>query len=174
MVAHSMGNHFVMRTLDTNPDALKWIKNIIFAAPDVPVDELCTKLKENSSNQTGPQYTLYYSSNDNALKLSSMCNEKPRAGREGIMTNTKNLRLETLDASITRAWWSLSMGHGYFLKKTSLIKDMMKIVNHTPEELKSDRLARNGDFELNKWDATDGEDKEWHEVGAEYWKLLKA
>ena len=117
MVTHSMGNHFSMRTLTNDKsDALKWIENIIFAAPDVPVAELRDALSAADSEGKCPNYTLYYSINDYALVGSFLSrifspDLRKRAGRDGIMLKMEDqLRLQTLDAADARQHLPLDLG----------------------------------------------------------------
>ena len=155
MVTHSMGNHFSMRTLtltNDKSDALKWIENIIFAAPDVPVAQLRDALSAADLEGTCPNYTLYYSTNDYALVASFLGrifspDLRKRAGRDGIMLKMEDqLRLQTLDASDTNSISHLTLsseGHSYYLDETPVIKDMVDVVNSTPKDLLAVRKKRN-------------------------------
>ncbi|MFC4441627.1 alpha/beta hydrolase [Caulobacter henricii] len=80
VVAHSMGNRYLIRALNTLAagGAKQVFGEVVFAAPDVGVDEF--KAVWPTIRQVARRTTVYASGRDKALALSSRINNMPRAG----------------------------------------------------------------------------------------------
>ena len=95
LVAHSMGNRVLERSLDIiagrTPGQPPMFDEVVFAAPDVGVDEF--EATWPRIVPTGERFTLYASQRDKALQISAQINQMSRVGdarqivvREGLQT----------------------------------------------------------------------------------------
>ena len=101
LVAHSMGNRFLVRALDRiagRADAVRF-DEIVMAAPDVAVDEFQETWPRIMN--TGERFTLYASQRDRALQISARINGMRRIGdaREVVV----NEGLQTVDTTAASA-----------------------------------------------------------------------
>lgn len=133
LIAHSMGN--VALT-----DALKELKlsfkakareplfnQIILAAPDIDAGVFEQNIAP-AIKGTAKRITLYASSNDHALHLSTFIRRwnHPRAGESGNSIVVLN-GIDTIDASDVN---TDLLGHGYFSSTESLINDIYHMFQH--------------------------------------------
>jgi esterase/lipase superfamily enzyme len=99
LVAHSMGNRFLVRALsrlaDRPPAARPRFNEIVLASPDVGIDEF-TRLWPKI-RPMGQRYTLYASRRDRALQLSGQIHQMLRLGDASRTTPID--RLETVDTT---------------------------------------------------------------------------
>jgi len=115
LIAHSMGNRFLLGALEeivterkiAGKKPTKLFDQVLFAAPDVDADDFRTRVSD-LKGWIG-QMTLYASSNDWALQISEHINDYPRAGDVSPMVLVKGL--VTIDASAMQSNW---FGHSYF------------------------------------------------------------
>ncbi|WP_262423614.1 alpha/beta hydrolase [Brevundimonas denitrificans] len=101
LVAHSMGNRFLVRALDriaSRADRVRF-DEVVMAAPDVAVDEFQDTWPRIMN--TGERFTLYASRRDRALQISARINGMHRIGdaREVVV----NTGLQTVDTTAASA-----------------------------------------------------------------------
>eukprot|EP01006_Ploeotia_vitrea_P025075 TRINITY_DN57895_c0_g1_i1.p1 TRINITY_DN57895_c0_g1~~TRINITY_DN57895_c0_g1_i1.p1 ORF type:complete len:593 (-),score=49.84 TRINITY_DN57895_c0_g1_i1:258-2036(-) len=139
IIAHSMGNRLLLRTMEHLVDGLsasqraefkKHIGHLFLAAPDVGGDDFKRRAKVYS--QVADSTTVYVSARDKALKLSLIVNMKDLTSRAGL---TPPLLVwpdyfHTIDATMVNAMWLVA--HGYFAESRVVLADMVEnIVNGT-------------------------------------------
>lgn len=80
VVAHSMGNRYLVRALDrlARQGKKNLFNEVVFAAPDVSVDEF--RVAWPRIKTLGRRTTVYASGRDKALQVSEVVNGKPRVG----------------------------------------------------------------------------------------------
>jgi esterase/lipase superfamily enzyme len=126
LIAHSMGNrglaHVLASLAANNPDAVRRIKAVILAAPDIGTTEF-TKQIAPGLLQLGAPVTLYASSRDNALAASEQWHNGARLGESGVHLVVLD-GIETIDAS--DAGDDL-LGHSYYGGRTAL-SDMFYLI----------------------------------------------
>lgn len=100
LVAHSMGNRFLVRALDRlseRADALRF-DEVVLAAPDVAVDEF--EATWPRIMRLGERFTLYASQRDRALQISQTINGMRRIGDSRQVVVTEGLQtVDTTTAS---------------------------------------------------------------------------
>lgn len=130
VIGHSMGTRGLAKAVGAialeNPEALKKMKAIILAAPDIDTElfkrEIAPKLLRAERN-----ITLYASSNDRALSASQRLHGYPRAGDSG--TGLVLLKgMDTIDASNVDT--SL-LGHSYYGDVRTIIDDMHYLIQQS-------------------------------------------
>ena len=120
VIAHSMGNRALiecLRAFDMSalPPGSGVLDQVVFAAPDFDADTFRNLAAELSGRAR--RYTLYASSEDQALKASRhIRSDLARAGESGVHMVVVN-GVDTIDASNVDT--SL-LGHGYFGERTVL------------------------------------------------------
>lgn len=114
IVAHSMGNRYLLEALDLMSrkipiDKRKAIfKELVFAAPDVDADDFADRVSD--LRWIAKRMTLYASARDRALHLSSIINGGyRRAGDASAIVAIKGL--DTVDTSLAGG---TGLGHGDF------------------------------------------------------------
>ncbi|MEY4567512.1 MAG: hypothetical protein RLY14_2482 [Planctomycetota bacterium] len=127
LIAHSMGNRALVGALERLilrvPSSSEWLGQVVLAAPDVDGGEL--------SNRYLPtivpcvqRVTLYTSSNDKALIVSSTIHGANRAGvdnpRSLIFNGVETVDVSPIDTGL--------LGHSYYGENPELIKDLQAIV----------------------------------------------
>lgn len=124
ILAHSMGSwHTVnaLRDLADDP-AHPDLQTVVFAAPDVPVNEFKFALKDMRMN--AKRLTLYACDRDWALQLSQALNAAPRAGTGGAQEIIVDSRLDSID--VPPRW--LSTNHSYVFEAGKVLDDVSAIV----------------------------------------------
>ena len=126
IIAHSMGNRAVLRALGDLFRNQRWSADeIVFAAPDVDADRF--RLAVDGLRGLCSRYTLYGSSNDQAIAISKRLRGGfPRAGDGGNDILVMN-GVDTVDASSTGRNL-FGFGHSYFASKRSIISDLQRVV----------------------------------------------
>jgi esterase/lipase superfamily enzyme len=126
LIAHSMGNRAVCDALKAlsyfAPDTpeRKVFHHVILAAPDIDADvfrQLADGLKRVSQT-----ITLYASSKDKAIALSSRLHKNPRAGTLPLVLLPF---LESIDASDVETDF---LAHGYFAGNWPLLADIFELI----------------------------------------------
>jgi esterase/lipase superfamily enzyme len=108
------------------------LHQIILAAPDIDQAIFIQKIMPRMCRATiPPRITLYASSNDKALLVSSKIRSlQPRLGMGGehlFITDG----IETIDASEVDTDW---LGHGYFAETKTLINDIFLVLKGMPPD----------------------------------------
>lgn len=128
LIAHSMGNRAMTAALRElawkNEQTARNLQEIVMAAPDI--DRAVFDQLAEAICSAAKRITLYASSNDRALWLSKFLHQGARAGdtdpdlavREGI---------DSIDASKVDSAF-LSLGHGYFADKLSIVTDISELL----------------------------------------------
>ncbi|HYC84558.1 MAG TPA: alpha/beta hydrolase [Chryseosolibacter sp.] len=133
IIAHSMGNVVLTEALlQLQNYPLPEINQIILAAPDIDQAIFIQKIMPRMCRTTiPPRITLYASSNDKALLVSSKIRSlQPRLGMGGehlFITDG----IETIDASEVDTDW---LGHGYFAETKTLINDIFLVLKGMPPD----------------------------------------
>lgn len=127
LIAHSMGNRALVGALERLilrvPSSSEWLGQVVLAAPDVDGGEL--------SNRYLPtivpcvqRVTLYTSSNDKALIVSSAIHGANRAGADNprslIFRGVETVDVSPIDTGL--------LGHSYYGENPELIKDLQALV----------------------------------------------
>lgn len=129
VIAHSMGNRIVARTLDAFStrgvlagDACK-LREIVLAAPDIDADTFKTRIAPRFTRHK-PHVTLYASKNDDALKASWEFHDYPRAGdpTKGIVIVEG---MDSIDASLLDT--NLDT-HSYFAAQQTVVSDLRSMI----------------------------------------------
>jgi len=127
VIAHSMGNEPVLAALgryaaSTGATGVPLVDEVVLAAPDVAADELGPLVA--SARGAARHFTLYVSENDTALYLSSLLNEKPRAGDSsaGVLILPG---VDTIDASAAE---SDMVGHSYYGENRAILADVFNLL----------------------------------------------
>lgn len=128
LIAHSMGNRGLTKALAelavTEPKAVKRIKEVILAAPDIGTVEFTEQIVPEL-RKLGAPVTLYASSNDRALAASQRLHGGTRAGESGDhLVVVKGI--ETIDASDTD---TDLIGHSYYGDRRTVLADMWYLIN---------------------------------------------
>lgn len=141
LVAHSMGNRLLLRTLkkfsDQGRSAL--FGEIIFAAADVPKREF-TAADPRKIAALGRRVTIYASSKDHALVASARFNNSDRLGESGAKLFLAD-GIDSIDASEVD---TDMLHHSYFANARPVILDLARLLalgvapNVKPRELKPD------------------------------------
>jgi esterase/lipase superfamily enzyme len=129
IVAHSMGNRIVAHALErvtAQAKAPKNLKGLLLAAPDINADIFRDEIAPKLAALRGVQTTIYASSSDLALRVSSVVHGFRRVGETagGVFTFQG---LETVDASSTSAM-TKGYGHLYLVHSPSVMKDIRAIM----------------------------------------------
>jgi esterase/lipase superfamily enzyme len=133
IIAHSMGNVVLTEALlQLQNYPLPELHQIILAAPDIDQAIFIQKIMPTMCRTTTPpRITLYASSNDKALAVSSKIRSlQPRLGMAGdhlFITDG----IETIDASEVDTNW---LGHGYFAETKTLINDIFLVLKGMPPD----------------------------------------
>lgn len=165
IIAHSMGNHVLVKTLEefardyrkAKPDS-KLEFQIIIAAADIEADIFDEAA--NAIDELEPNVTIYTSSRDLAMWISSIVNGeftsefpfwKPlfRLGdsRRGRPYVRPDERYATIDATKLKSFMQFwKIGHGYYNQKSSVLGDMACALQNVPIEARAlDSRPRRGD-----------------------------
>jgi esterase/lipase superfamily enzyme len=135
VLAHSMGNRAVVRTLErfnsrALPPTAATLHNVIFAAPDVDRDVFLQIAAH--FDPAARCHTLYASSTDAALNLSKTMHEGPRAGDGGppplIAAGVYTIDASGADASL------FGLGHSYYGSNRTILEDIKEVLttNRSP------------------------------------------
>jgi len=127
LVAHSMGNGPALAALERltdeqGPAGRPLLDEVVLAAPDVDADLFRQTLLR--ARPVAERMTLYVSSRDEALDLSSTLHDKPRAGdaSDGVLIASG---VDTIDASAVDV--SL-IGHSYYGENRSVLADIFNLL----------------------------------------------
>ncbi len=126
VVAHSMGNRVMLLGLAGSNWPNSKLDQVVFVAGDVYVDVFEQKFP--GIREKAGRYSSYVSRSDRALLISSVLHKAQRIGisrREPF----SHKGLETIDASELNTSL-LSLGHGYFSAKRSVISDLGNLIQN--------------------------------------------
>lgn len=132
IIAHSMGNRALLRSLEGVVNALsarerKRIGQIILAAPDVDCDEFAhlASIYHKAASRT----TMYVSSRDRALQSSGILNAHPRAGFLPPVTIVPGIdTIEVTNLDLTLLGLEFGLGHSHYAEARALIYDMYDLI----------------------------------------------
>lgn len=120
-IAHSMGNRLLLKGLDSGVHVGR-VDEVVFAAPDVDMDtfrEALSRLRPAVG-----RFTMYGSSQDQALRASRFIHRQPRAGLlDPVLTMPV---LDTVDA--TKVDLSF-IHHSYFVDSTPVEEDISLVLS---------------------------------------------
>ena len=133
LVAHSMGNRAMVRTLvrmiEQTGGLPGNIKNIVLTAPDIDAAVFVRDLAPPLVG-SGIPVTLYASDSDNALIASREVHQAPRAGDTGgglvILEG-----MDTIDASGKKTDF---LGHSYYANSRTVVGDIFRLIRGYPPE----------------------------------------
>lgn len=126
VVAHSMGNRVMLLGLAGSDWPNSKLNQIVFVAGDVYVEIFEQKFPK--IREKAVRYSSYVSRSDRALQISSFLHKARRIGiSNGEFYNFDGL--ETIDASELNTSL-LSLGHGYFAEKRSVITDLGNLIRN--------------------------------------------
>jgi esterase/lipase superfamily enzyme len=128
LIAHSMGNRALtgaMRSLATEPGHQPSLyREVVLAAPDIDASVFQRDLFPAMRN-SARRFTLYSSSNDNALMASKKVHGHPRAGDSGdllvVLPGLDTIDVSGIDTSL--------LGHSYYGDSRSVITDLHHVIN---------------------------------------------
>lgn len=145
IIAHSMGNQLLLRTLQdmkrTMPEGVQ-ISQLILAAPDVDRDSFQNIVKSIEGIAEG--ITLYAASNDAALAFSRRVNGGiPRAGDVPEGGPIVMQELDTIDATAT-SMDSVGINHSGYAENNALLDDIGRLVaaGVRPPDVRLPKLER--------------------------------
>lgn len=122
LFAHSMGNRVLARALETMKDAPQpRFREIALLAPDMDAEllrQMAAAIRSRAS-----RVTLYSSSNDDALALSSKLAGRPRAGQRVQVIPG----IDSIDASPAKTS-ILDFSHSYFGDSSSVLGDLYRLL----------------------------------------------
>jgi len=123
IIAHSMGSRTLSYALQTlvNKGIAPALANVIFAAPDIDSERFAQFAK--AIHGIPQRVTLYASSKDRALELSSLLHGL-RAGLAG----SKIVRVDGIDTIDASRVNSDFLGHGKFASTQSLLTDIYDLI----------------------------------------------
>jgi len=150
LIAHSMGNRVLLgalRRLTAKGHVLQAVDKIVCAAPDEDAVEFTEAMQELLA--VGKRRTLYASSHDKPLWLSTVVHGNARAGRIPPVTRLDGL--DTIDASGLELTF---MAHSDFAENRPLLSDLYDL-------LKADRAPKD---RIGLEPAMDAD-------GASYWRI---
>lgn len=130
IIAHSMGNQLLLRTLQdmkrSMPEGVQ-ISQLILAAPDVDRDSFQNIVKSIDGIAEG--ITLYAAANDTALAFSRRVNGGvPRAGDVPESGPIVMQGIDTIDATAT-SMDSVGINHSGYAENNALLDDIGKLVS---------------------------------------------
>ena len=136
LVAHSMGNRAltaVLKTLSRDVEhSQPLFDEVVLTAPDVDADHFRRDLAP-AIVRTARRVTLYASSNDEALALSTRFHGgNPRAGESGknivVLPGIDTIDVSQVDTSL--------LGHSYYGDNTTVLADLFHLIQfaRTPEQ----------------------------------------
>ncbi|MEK6320120.1 MAG: alpha/beta fold hydrolase [Acidobacteriota bacterium] len=124
LIAHSMGNRLLMNVLKaiaSEGDSLSPFREVIFAAPDVDFDvfgQVAPALVRD-----GRRLTLYASSEDRIVKVSTKVHRHQRAGQTDpvvVLPGIDTIDVSALDTGLA--------GHSYYGDNKSVISDLIRLI----------------------------------------------
>lgn len=119
LIVHSMGHQIVIPALvelsKSNQLKNKKIQEIVFNAPDYPVEEF--KQDAKVITNTANRITIYCSPNDNALKASETVNKNRRIGQCYKVDGLDVINVKRVDSPILGVG---GLGHGYYSSRAIL------------------------------------------------------
>jgi esterase/lipase superfamily enzyme len=130
LIAHSMGNRVLGRAMETmaaRPATDPHFKEIALLAPDVDADLL--RQMSAAIRVRAERVTLYSSTHDEALRLSSKLAGKPRAGQKVLIISG----IQSIDASTAKTN-ILDFSHSYFGDSSSVLGDLFRLLQGDPPE----------------------------------------
>jgi esterase/lipase superfamily enzyme len=130
LIAHSMGNRVLGRALETmaaRPITDPHFKEIALLAPDVDAELL--RQMSAAIRIRAERVTLYSSTHDEALRLSSKLAGKPRAGQKVLFISG----IQSIDASSAKTNM-LDFSHSYFGDSSSVLGDLFRLLQGDPPE----------------------------------------
>jgi esterase/lipase superfamily enzyme len=142
VIAHSMGNRGLLRTLDrivarAARVTRKPFHHIIFAAPDVDAAEFRNLARQY--RDIADHATLYVSSFDRAIESSGIIHKAPRAGFVPPVTIVQGIdTVEVSNVDLTL------LGHGYYGAAEGVLYDMRELIVHDTPPKSRTRLNDSG------------------------------
>jgi len=153
IIAHSMGNRALtnaLKELSFIYPNQKLFKNVILAAPDVDQDVFKVSLLPYIKKTT-EMITLYASSDDKALKLSSTLHNGMRLGQSDNIFVFQGLN--TIDASGID---TSALGHSYFAEKEIIVKDLKEVIlKSLPPQQRKQTLVKKTKNDFIYWKIKD-------------------
>ncbi len=149
IIGHSMGTRALTNALKEISyiySGKQVFKNIILAAPDIDRDVFQVSLLPYITKTTD-KITLYASSDDSALKLSSTLHSGERIGQGGLDVFVYE-GLDTIDASGVDT--SL-LGHSYFAEKEILMADFREVITKSLPPTKRESLIEKLKARIAYW-----------------------
>lgn len=128
LIAHSMGSAALIEALGDQASRRNFTpySDIIFAAPDVDVDDFTSLASRIITYANG--VTLYVSANDRALLASkSLRSDMPRAGDTPSTGPITIAGIDTIDASAVSNYL-FSLNHSYFASDRSVVDDIAALL----------------------------------------------
>ena len=145
IVAHSMGNRVVTRTiarrLANHKPMPANVKGLLLAAPDINADIFREQIAPGLAALAGTSRTIYASNNDVALRASSALHDFPRVGLTRPQVQIFN-GFETVDAT-SAAPVRRGYGHSYVTDSPKVIRDMQALI-FLKRNAQGRRLPRRG------------------------------
>lgn len=130
LIAHSMGNRVLGRALETmatRPAKDPHFQEVALLAPDVDAELL--RQMSAAIRSKAERVTLYSSSHDEALRLSSKLAGKPRAGQKVLFIPG----IQSIDASPAKTD-ILDFSHSYFGDSSSVLGDLFHLLQGDPPD----------------------------------------
>ena len=130
LIAHSMGNRVLARALETmaeRPATVPHFREIALLAPDVDAELL--RQMASAIRSRADRVTLYSSSHDEALRLSSKLAGKPRAGQKVQFISG----IQSIDASPAKTS-ILDFSHSYYGDSSSVLGDLFRLLQGDPPD----------------------------------------
>jgi len=125
-----MGNRVLARAVETMAEgstAGPHFREIALLAPDVDAELL--RQMASAIRRRADRVTLYSSSHDEALRLSSKLAGKPRAGQKVQLISG----IESIDASPAKTS-ILDFSHSYFGDSSSVLGDLFRLIQGDPPD----------------------------------------
>jgi esterase/lipase superfamily enzyme len=160
LVAHSMGNRALTEALrrfateDPQVDG-PFFDEVALVAPDVDTDVFQQEIIP-AIRSVAQRLTLYASSRDKALLISSGVHGHPRAGDLSdsvvLVDGLETVDASDVDTSLLRA---ISLGHSYFADKPTVLFDLGSVLAGI-EAARRERLISAGRAMANYWRVVPG------------------
>ncbi len=125
IIVHSMGHQIVIPSLvqlSKENSIRKKIKELIFNAPDYPVDQFKTEV--TLLKNIAERITIYCSPSDNALKVSEQVNGVRRLGQCFLMDGVDVINVGRID---NPALGIAGLGHGYYSSRP-ILTDLYQLI----------------------------------------------
>jgi esterase/lipase superfamily enzyme len=161
LIAHSMGNRAMTEALrrfatEEPPSGKTLFNQIALVAPDLDTGVFSQEIAP-AIQSVGQRITLYASSQDNALLISSGVHGYPRAGdlSDGVVVTSgvETVDATDVDTSLLRA---IKLGHSYFAEKPTVISDLRALLAGV-DAARREQLIPAGDATSSYWKFVPGQ-----------------